>query len=55
LPSLGLYVELKGVRKDRKYEKNVECLEHLVSEKIPITLIEMKVFILFLRVKISSL
>lgn len=49
LPSLGLYVELKGVRKDRKYEKNVECLEHLVSEKIPITLIEMKVFYSFLK------
>jgi len=49
LPDLNLYVELKGIRKDRKYEKNVTCLEHLKSKKVPITLIEMKVFYYFLK------
>jgi len=46
---LGVFVELKGIRKDRKYEKNLECLEILKEMGEPIILLSMKDFYSFLK------
>jgi len=49
LPESGLYVELKGIRKDRKYEKNLECLRVLQEKREPIVLVSMKEFYSMLK------